>query len=94
MKIDNCTISKIKDQAEVILEHYGVKLKRGAGLCPFHEDKNASFAAKRDSKGELYWKCLACGVEGGDVLSFVAQIEGLDAKRDFRKVVEIASVAC
>lgn len=94
MKIDNCTISKIKDQAEVILEHYGVTLKRGAGLCPFHDDKNASFAAKRDKAGELYWKCMACGVEGGDVLSFVAQIEGLDAKRDFRKVVEKAAGAC
>lgn len=94
MKIEDCTIAKIKDHAEAILEHYGVKLKRGAGLCPFHEDKNASFAAKRDSKGELYWKCMACGVEGGDVLSFVAQIEGLDAKRDFRKVVEKAAGAC
>lgn len=94
MKIDDCTIAKIKDRAESILEHYGVTLKRGAGLCPFHEDKNASFAAKRDKAGELYWKCMACGVEGGDILSFVAQIERLDAKRDFRKVVEKAAGAC
>lgn len=94
MKIDDCTISKIKDRAEAILEHYGVNLKRGAGLCPFHEDKKASFVAKRDKAGELYWKCMACDVEGGDVLSFVAQIEGLDARRDFRKVVEKAAGAC
>lgn len=91
MKIDNCTLSRINDRSEAILEAYGVVLKRGKGNCPFHQDKKPSFIAKRDKQGKLYWSCQSCGVKGGDILSFVAQMEGKDTKTDFRDIVQIAA---
>lgn len=94
MKISDCTIKAIKDRAENILENYGVHLQRGKALCPFHPDKKASFVAKRDKAGELYWSCMACGVKGRDILSFVAQIENLNTASDFPEVVSRAAAAC
>ena len=52
---------------------------------PSHDDKRPSAVVWRDG-----WTCSGCG-EGGDVLSLVATVEGLDAKRDFRAVLESAA---
>ena len=47
------------------------------GLCPLHQEKTPSFHVN-DSKGVFY--CHGCHV-GGDVVSFVQQIEGIDFKQ-------------
>jgi hypothetical protein len=47
------------------------------GLCPLHTEKTASFYVN-DSKGVFH--CHACHA-GGDVISFVQQIEGIDFKQ-------------
>ena len=56
-----------------------VRLKRlGAtgryvGLCPFHQEKTASFSVNQTRQ---FYKCFGCGV-GGDAIKFVQEIEGL-----------------
>ena len=64
------------DVAEVIggyipLKQAGRNMK---GSCPFHSEKTASFMVSPE-KG--IWHCFGCG-EGGDVIKFVMQYEGLD----------------
>ncbi len=44
------------------------------GLCPFHTEKTPSFRVNED-KGVFH--CFGCG-EGGDVITFIERIEGLD----------------
>ena len=36
-------------------------------LCPFHDDSKPSLRIRLDSGG---FRCMACGVHGGDVLAF------------------------
>ena len=44
------------------------------GRCPFHEDRSPSFSV--DAERKLY-NCFGCGV-GGDAITFVRELEGLD----------------
>lgn len=45
------------------------------GVCPFHEDRNASLSVKVAERGN--WKCFA-GCGGGDLVSFHMRRAGLD----------------
>ncbi|HMG98717.1 MAG TPA: CHC2 zinc finger domain-containing protein, partial [Gaiellales bacterium] len=47
---------------------------RYEGLCPFHEERTPSFGV--DPVKKVY-HCFGCGA-GGDVFTFVQEIEGLD----------------
>lgn len=55
-----------------------VNLKRSGrnmlGLCPFHGEKTPSFNVNAENG---YFHCFGCGA-GGDVITFVRQIENLD----------------
>ena len=59
------------------VEASGVRLRgKGRvrqGVCPFHDEAEASFTVYGDT--ERFW-CFGCG-EGGDVLDFVQRMEGL-----------------
>ena len=72
-------VQAVKDRAsieDVVREH--VTLRGGGvgtlkGLCPFHDEKTASFTV-RPAVG--YFHCFGCG-EGGDVIDFITKIDHL-----------------
>ena len=64
------------DIVDVIGGYVALKNKGGSffGLCPFHNEKTPSFSVSRDK--QMYY-CFGCGA-GGNVISFVMQIENYD----------------
>ena len=58
--------------------------------CPWHSERTPSCSVKLASDGTIAAHCFGCGA-GGDVLSLVAAARGLDARRDFPRVVELAA---
>jgi hypothetical protein len=58
--------------------------------CPWHSERTPSCSVKLASDGTIAAHCFGCGV-GGDVLSLVAAARGLDTRRDFGRVVELAA---
>lgn len=68
-----------------------VTLRRGGGgsltgLCPFHEEKTASFHV---TPARGYFHCFGCG-EGGDVFDFVQKINNIS----FSEAVELLADRC
>lgn len=53
------------------------------GLCPFHDDRNASFSV--NLKKGLY-KCFACGEEG-NYIDFVAKLRGISTKEAYKAIL-------
>src|SRR5438045_3556873 len=64
------------DIVDVINEYVPLKAAGSSWKtkCPFHNEKTPSFMVSRD-RGT--WHCFGCG-RGGDVFSFVEEMEGLE----------------
>jgi DNA primase len=71
--------------AYVKLEKAGANLK---GLCPFHQEKTASFMVS-PARNSFY--CFGCGAKG-DIFSFVEQFEGLDFMGALKVLADRAGV--
>lgn len=56
----------------------GLKLTRGgawrSAVCPFHKDTKPSLRVRLETGA---YRCMACGVHGGDILAFHMQRHGL-----------------
>jgi DNA primase len=52
------------------------------GICPFHGEKNPSFAVN-DTKG--YYVCYSCG-ERGDIIAFEQKINNIDFKQAIKNI--------
>lgn len=77
------TVRERSNIVDVVSDYVALK-KKGKlfwGLCPFHQEKTASF--KVDPVAQLF-HCFGCG-EGGNVFSFVMKVEHLD----FPEAVEL-----
>ncbi len=77
--IDNQVIEEIKSRNDIVdlISSYVVLKRAGSnmqGLCPFHSEKSPSFTVFTATQG---YYCFGCGA-GGDVVTFVRQIENLD----------------
>ncbi|WP_303331893.1 DNA primase [Duncaniella muris] len=77
-KIDNATVQRILDAADIVevVSDFVALKRRGAnyvGLCPFHNDRSPSFYV---SKAKGMCKCFSCG-EGGSPVSFIMKLEQL-----------------
>lgn len=58
------------------------------GLCPFHSEKTPSFTVTPEKQ---IYHCYGCGA-GGQVIRFVAEIEGLSFGQAVRKLAEEANL--
>ena len=82
--------STVKQQADIvrIVGEYVKLRKSGAqnyqGLCPFHQEKSASFSVHA---GNQFFHCFGCNA-GGDVFSFVQKIENITFPEAVRMVAE------
>jgi DNA primase len=82
-------IEEIKQRLDIVtlVQSYVPSLKHTGrnyfGLCPFHSEKSPSFSVNPELG---IYKCFGCG-EGGDVISFLQKVEGLD----FRGALELAA---
>ncbi len=63
--------------------------KRYAGLCPFHNEKTASFSVSQEHQ---YFKCFGCDAKG-DVFKFVELIEGLTFFEALKKLADQHGIA-
>lgn len=78
-RLDDATIERARGaQSLVGLVAKRVKLRRSgrdwAGLCPFHQEKTASFTVS-DAKG--FYHCFGCGAHGS-AIDWMIEAEGLD----------------
>ena len=56
-------------------------------LCPWHAERGASCSIRIGGDGTIVVKCHGCGA-GGSALDLIAQVNGLEIRRDFRAVLE------
>ena len=78
------------DIAEVIGD-YVVLRKSGQtywGKCPFHNEKTPSFSVSPERQT---FHCFGCG-KGGDVYTFIMEIENLDFREALERLAERAGV--
>ena len=82
--------STVKQQADIvrIVGEYVKLRKAGAqnysGLCPFHQEKTASFSVHA---GNQFFHCFGCNA-GGDVFTFIQKIENITFPESVRLVAE------
>lgn len=87
---------KVKDQVKIaeVVTAFGVQLNsKDKGLCPFHQEKTASFSV--DRKNNIF-TCFGCG-ETGDVIAFVSKIkdiEPLEAAKLLADMYNVDLVEC
>ncbi len=83
-------VRQSNDIVDVISQY--VHLKRSGrnyfGLCPFHNEKSPSFSVSPDKQ---IFHCFGCGV-GGNVITFVSQIEGLNFIETVQMLAERANI--
>lgn len=86
-------IERVKDKLEIeAVVGRRVQLQRRSGrlwgLCPFHPEKTPSFTVAPE-RG--FFKCFGCG-KGGDVFTFVQELEGLSFWEALRALADEAGV--
>ncbi|HEV7645548.1 MAG TPA: DNA primase [Pyrinomonadaceae bacterium] len=86
-------IEELKQRADImrVVEGYVPLKKKGQNWwapCPFHQEKTASFSV---NPGKGMYKCFGCG-KGGNVFTFVMELEGLSFPEAVKVVAEKAGV--
>lgn len=76
--VSNELANEIQNRCDIvdIISKYVVLTKRGKnyfGLCPFHDDHNASMSVSPDKK---IYKCFSCG-ESGNIFSFISKYNNI-----------------
>lgn len=80
------------DIADIVGEYLPLK-PAGSGsfkaCCPFHQEKTPSFFVNRQRQN---WHCFGCN-KGGDVISFVMEIEGMEFRDALEHLAQKSGVA-
>lgn len=89
----NSDIEDIKSRLNIvdIIGEYIRLDKAGANYkarCPFHNEKTPSFMASEEKQ---IWHCFGCQ-KGGDVFSFVMEMEGLEFKETIKLLADKAGI--
>ncbi|EUJ43050.1 DNA primase [Listeria riparia FSL S10-1204] len=84
-------IDEIRSQVDIVdvVGNYVQLKKQGrnyTGLCPFHGEKTPSFSVSPEKQ---IFHCFGCG-KGGNVFSFLMQIDGLSFVESVKKVADLA----
>ena len=83
----------IKDKLDIVdfIKEY-VQLKSAGinqkGCCPFHQEKTPSFMVNSERQS---WHCFGCS-KGGDIFSFLQEIEGMDFVEALKFLADRAGV--
>ncbi|MBI4426179.1 MAG: DNA primase [Candidatus Kerfeldbacteria bacterium] len=94
MVISFSPVDEIKERldiAEVLGEYVQLKpagTNRYKVLCPFHNEKTPSLMVSKDRQA---WHCFGCG-KGGDMFSFVQEIENVDFPEALRLLAKKANI--
>ena len=87
---DTQAIKDRLDIVQIIGEYIPIK-KAGANWkanCPFHNEKSPSFMVNAEKQ---FWHCFGCG-KGGDVFSFLQEMEGLEFSEALKILADRAGV--
>jgi DNA primase len=78
------------DIVDVISDYVNLnkKGKEYFGLCPFHQEKTPSFSVNQEKQ---VYNCFGCG-SGGNVFSFLMQLEGLSFFETLEKLADRISL--
>src|SRR5215207_635809 len=87
-------IDAVKERTDIValVSQYLTLKKTGhdsmSGLCPFHQEKTASFSVS-PTKGVFY--CFGCG-KGGDAITFLRELESLSYVEAVERLAQQAGV--
>jgi len=93
-RIRQADIEAVKERTDIVqLIGQYLTLKRSghdslSGICPFHQEKTASFSVS-PSKGVFY--CFGCG-KGGDAITFLRELESLSYVEAIERLAATAGV--
>ncbi len=93
MAIEPDDIARVRESTDIVAlisEYIGLKQqgRRYVGLCPFHNEKTASFSVNSDEG--LYY-CFGCH-RSGDAITFVEDIENLSFPEAVQKLAERSGI--
>jgi len=71
-----------------VLERYGIEVKKGFAVCPFHSEKTASLKVYKDG-----FYCFGCGA-GGDVVRFVSLMESTGNSQAALHIAQDFGLSC
>lgn len=88
-KVNIDEIVDYKTEYEQVVKKPEISGRRLTGLCPFHDDRKASFSV--DLKTGKF-TCFACG-KSGNYINFVAELHGISTKDAYKQILRAHGIA-
>ncbi|MFH1415786.1 MAG: DNA primase [Elusimicrobiota bacterium] len=91
--VDHDTIASIREASDIvsIIEEYFPLKRAGANykaLCPFHQEKTASFVVSPEKQ---IFHCFSCG-ESGDIFTFVMKMDRMEFPETLKRLADRAGI--